>query len=187
MNGGKESVALDFRNQEDLNTLRKLIAKADIIIEAARPRALDHLGIVAAELLAQRPGMVWLSITGYGRQSPMGDWIAYGDDAGVAAGLSWLMGGEQRDPVFCGDAIADPLTGLHAALLALASWQRGGGELLDVSLHKVAGYCATFASELGEVNVSATELDIALPWARPVAVCAAELGADTEKVLSELL
>ena len=188
MSGGKESVALDFRDAEDLKILRKLIAKADIVIEAARPRALLQLGIVAAELIAENPGMTWLSITGYGREAPMGDWIAYGDDAGVAAGLSWLMGGSHGDPVFCGDAIADPLTGLHAALLAYASWQRGGGELLDISLHKVVAYTATAGSEFErgtQTRVAEQQEDIALPWARPVLVGAAGLGADTENVLHE--
>ncbi len=190
MNGGKESVALDFRDTTDQKVLRALIAKADIVIEAARPRALLQLGIVAAELIAENPGMTWLSITGYGREAPMGDWIAYGDDAGVAAGLSWLMGGSHGDPVFCGDAIADPLTGLHAALLAYSSWQCGGGELLDISLHRTVNYVVTAgASFANGVNMPAAEMPdvIAPPWARAVTVAAAKLGADTEKVLNEFL
>ena len=83
LNVGKESVALDFRDPADRKRLHALLAQADIVIESARPRALEQLGIHAAQLLVARPGMVWLGITGYGRRAPMRDWIAYGDDAGV--------------------------------------------------------------------------------------------------------
>lgn len=183
LNAGKESVALDFRDQPDRLRLRSLLARADIVIESARPRGLEQLGIFAAEILAENPGMVWLGITGYGRREPERNWIAYGDDAGVAAGLSWLIGGDRGDPVFCGDAIADPLTGLHAALLALASWQQGGGQLLDVSLHGVVSYC----SAVEFVSDEARAYSAQPPVARANAGTAAELGAHTASILKEFL
>ncbi len=182
LNAGKESVALDLREAAGRARLRALLAKADIVIESSRPRALEQMGIRSAELLAERPGMVWLGITGYGRRAPMRDWIAYGDDAGVAAGLAWLMGREGEDPVFCADAIADPLTGLHAAPLALASWLDGGGQLLDIALHDVAAFCA--ARCVPEPCAAPAE-DVALPSARVDCARAAELGADTSRVLRE--
>jgi len=189
LNAGKESVALDFRSPADRARLRSLLACADIVIESTRPRALEQMGIFAAELVAANPGMVWLGITGYGRREPQRDWIAYGDDAGVAAGLSWLMGGDCGDPVFCGDAIADPLTGLHAALLALAVWQQGGGQLLDVALHNVVAYCidAGVHAESAAASIAPGAETAALPVARVNPVAAAELGAHTESVLKELL
>ena len=185
LNGGKESVALDLRSSVGREQLRALLQCADIVVEASRPRALEQMGICAADLIAANPGLVWLSITGYGRSMPMGDWIAYGDDAGVAAGLSWLMGGDRGDPVFCGDAIADPLTGLHAALLAYAAWSNGGGLLLDVSLHAVAAHCA--AADGGSESEVAAEIEVSAPVARAVAARAAALGADTSRVLREFL
>lgn len=195
LNAGKESVALDFRDQADQLRLRALLAHADIVIESARPRALEQMGIFAADLLAENPGMVWLGITGYGRREPQRNWIAYGDDAGVAAGLSWLIGGDRGDPVFCGDAIADPLTGLHAALLALAAWLQGGGQLLDVSLHGVVSYCSLAPAHLTESGANTdpadttepTPADAAPPVARMSAGVAAELGAHTSSILKEFL
>jgi crotonobetainyl-CoA:carnitine CoA-transferase CaiB-like acyl-CoA transferase len=127
--------------------------------------------------------MVWLAISGYGRDAPMRDWIAYGDDAGVAAGLSWLVGEQGRDPVFCGDAIADPLTGLHAALLALAAWRSGGGVLLDLALHGVAAWCIA----VGAVEEDpAAALQVAQPRARVRHVCAVPAGSDTARVIREI-
>lgn len=182
LNAGKESVALDLREAGDRARLQALLRRADIVIETSRPRALEQMGISAAEVIAANPGSVWLSITGYGRRVPMRDWIAYGDDAGVAAGLSWLMGGAHGDPVFCGDAIADPLTGLHAALLALAAWRGGGGLLLDIALRDVAAYCAAGVAVDGAAAVEAQP-----PRARAVTAAAAALGADTERVLREFV
>lgn len=182
MNAGKESVALDLTSTEGREQLRALLSQADIVLEAARPRGLEQMGIMAADCIRARPGMSWLSITGYGRREPMRDWIAYGDDAGVAAGLSWLMGGKHQDPVFCGDAIADPLTGLHAALLALASWQNGGGQLLDISLFDVVAYCTGAGISPAIDNLTAMP-----PQARTVTAQAAPLGQDTPRIVQQLL
>ncbi|MEM9013703.1 MAG: CoA transferase [Pseudomonadota bacterium] len=134
MNAGKSSVALDFHNTEDRRVLGALIEKADIVIEGSRPRALRQMGLIAEDWLSASPGRIWLSITAYGRRAPEGEWVGFGDDVGVAAGLSRLMRDAYGAFVFVGDAIADPLTGLHAAAAALASWRAGGGALLDISM-----------------------------------------------------
>ena len=111
----------------------------------------------------------------------MRDWIAYGDDAGVAAGLGWLLRRDGARSVFCGDAIADPLTGLHAALLAYASWLDGGGRLLDISLHGVAAYGAALHDTTHAVAGHAAQP----PQARAVSARAATPGRDTARVLRE--
>ena len=134
LNAGKRSVALDFGSAKGRAQLRALIAAADIVIEASRPRALRQLGIVAEDLLRERPHLTWVSLSGYGRAPEWEQAIAYGDDAGVAGGLSALLQAAHGEPLFAGDAIADPLTGLHAALVAWAGWQQGGGRLWALSL-----------------------------------------------------
>lgn len=185
LNAGKESIVIDFGTDQGVAVLKALLRHADIVIEAARPRALEQLGIIAEEVVASRPGMVWLSITGYGRRSPQRDWIAYGDDAGVAAGLSWLMGGDRGDPVFCGDAIADPLTGLHGALAAQAAWLQGGGVLLDIALRDVVGWCIGMGPT--EPVLESCGIEAKPPMARSPHARAAPPGADTTRVLRELL
>ncbi|WP_053753700.1 CoA transferase [Streptomyces sp. MMG1533] len=132
LHAGHESVAVDFTSAAGRAALARLVDAADVVIEASRPRALAQLGL-APEHLDHRPGKVWVGITGYGRGRP--DRVAFGDDAAVAGGL---VGRHEGRPVFCADAIADPLTGLVAALGALGSLAGGGGRLIDVSMRDVA-------------------------------------------------
>ncbi|WP_206326595.1 CoA transferase [Streptomyces sp. S3(2020)] len=141
LHAGHESVAVDFTTAEGRAALAELVGEADIVIEASRPRALAQLGL-AVERLDHRAGKVWVAITGYGRGHP--DRVAFGDDAAVAGGL---VARSDHGPVFCGDAIADPLTGLVAALGAFTSLARGGGELIDVSMREVAAAFAGTAPD----------------------------------------
>ncbi len=134
LNDGKQEQSLELPGKQGVATLLTLIRSADIVIESSRPRALRHMGIFAEELVREIPGLTWISISGYGRDEPEGNWIAYGDDAGVAGGLSAEIHKVTGQWMFCGDAIADPLTGLHAALAAYASWLSGGGHHLSLSL-----------------------------------------------------
>ena len=193
LNFGKRSVALDF-NQEGVARLQQLIDWADIVIEAARPRGLRQLGVIAEDCVARRRGLTWVSITGYGRDEPECNWTAFGDDAGVAAGLSALMQQVCGLPLICGDAIADPLTGMHAALAALASHQGGGGRLLSLALHDVVSHCIGFSRPTGAValrerwaawtaEARAGGLDATRPTARTAPGHARALGADTDTAL----
>jgi len=194
LNAGKESVALDFKTTRGLDQLRRLIAAADIVVESSRPRALRQLGIDAEEMVASGPGLTWVGITGYGRGEPEANWIAFGDDAGVAAGLSSLVAEPDGTPNFCADAIADPLTGLHAALAAWHCWMSGAGGLVSVSLRDVTAHCADFDRptdgmqqrwlEWQEMLETCRE-PVTEPRARPPAGLARPLGADTAAVLSE--
>ncbi len=139
LNGEKEQLALDFDTAAGRRALDAQFAAADVVLEASRPRALEQLGFDARAWLAARPGRVWCSITGYGRSTPGGGWVALGDDAAAAAGLCYCVA-ESDAPLFVGDAIADPLAGLHAAVAILAAQQRGGGELLDLRLQGVVAH-----------------------------------------------
>ncbi|MEU9288628.1 CoA transferase [Streptomyces sp. NPDC048275] len=133
---GHESRVIDFAS----GALPEVVAEADVVIEASRPRALRRLGVRAEEFLAARPGRVWLSITGYGRDQ---DRIAFGDDAAVAGGLTGID--RNGDPVFLGDALADPVTGIFAAHAAARSLAEGGGELLCLSMAACAAALADSA------------------------------------------
>jgi len=209
LNGGKQSVALDFGSELGRRHLRALVSAADIVIEAARPRALLQLGIDAAALVEEGQGLTWVSITGYGRREPEAGWVAFGDDAGVAAGLAVAVGRVAREaragggePLFCGDAIADPLTGIHAAVAALASWRSGGGRLLDLPLRDVVSHVlalgpadgprcgegtVTRADDGGwELRVAGASERVCAPRMREVTGRARKLGEDTRSVLSEL-
>jgi hypothetical protein len=140
----REARVVDFRSQAGRAELSTIVERADVVIEASRPRALRQLGLVAEEVVAATPGKVWVSITGYGRDDTAAERVAFGDDAAVAGGLvAWDASGA---PVFCGDAIADPLTGLCAAAGVARALARGGGVLLDVAMADVS---ACFAAPSG--------------------------------------
>jgi hypothetical protein len=145
---GKDEIAIDPAGASGRAALERLLGAVDVVVESARPRALRQLGIVAEAWLRARPGLTWVSITGYGRREPGAGWVALGDDAAAAAGLAALAGSAAGGPLFCADAVADPLTGLHAAVAALAAHGAGGGVLLDLALRDVAAQAGRFA-EIG--------------------------------------
>lgn len=195
LNAGKASVAVDFSQPKGREQLRQLLLRADIVVEASRPRALQQLDIWAEEILSENPGATWIGISGYGREAPAANWIAFGDDAGVAAGLSKILRDCSGLPMFCGDAIADPLTGLHAALAGWSSYVHGGGRLLSLALHDVVAHCIQCAAlgdresirgRADEWSAIVRATDIAAPRARPVSQQARPLGADTTEILSSL-
>jgi crotonobetainyl-CoA:carnitine CoA-transferase CaiB-like acyl-CoA transferase len=133
---GHEQRTLDFAGADDRAELVELVARADVVIESSRPRALRQLGIDAARVVGADRGRTWVSITGYGRSGAAGQRVAFGDDAAVAGGL--VARDEQGAPVFCGDAIADPMSGLAAAAGTFESLDEGGGHLVEVSMASVA-------------------------------------------------
>ncbi|EFC86599.1 CoA transferase [Parafrankia sp. EUN1f] len=146
---GHDETRFDFREPAGRAALRDLVEQADVVIEGSRPRALAQLGLDAQAWVAARPGRVWLSITGYGRrvaaQADGAGPVAFGDDAAVGGGLvAWdqtAQGGPV--PVFCGDAIADPLAGLFGALAVALCRAGGRGALVDVAMRDVAAFVAS--------------------------------------------
>lgn len=139
LNQGKASLSLDFTDAEDRRKLLSLIASADIVIEAARPRALFQLGIDAAEIVRSTPGLSWVTITAHGADGDAANWVGFGDDCGIAGGLSAALREATGRTGFVGDAIADPLTGLYTALMAWESYtSRKGGRFGFAMSHIVA-------------------------------------------------
>lgn len=193
---GKRMVALDFASASGRRDLRALIDAADIVIEASRPRALRQLGIDAEALVARRPDLSWISLTAHGRLGPEAEAIGYGDDAGVAAGLSAVMAAVDGEACFVGDALADPLTGLHASLAAWASWRQGGSRLLSLSLVDVLRHAITRTTSVEppvlQARAARWRADIATggqpvqaPRIPPPSPNAGALGVDTAAVLRD--
>jgi hypothetical protein len=171
LNAGKQSVALDLRAPAGRAALARLVGAADVVVESSRPRAMEQLGIVAAEVLAAPTGpRVWASITGHGRASAR---VAFGDDAAVAGGL---VVRDEVGPCFCADAVADPASGVTAAAVVLEALARGGRCIVDVAL---AGVAAGLAGP-----TLPAEGEPAPPRARTAAGRARPLGTDTEHVLA---
>ena len=152
---------LDFQSPAGRAEAAALLDTADVVIEASRPRALQQLGL-GPEDRPERPGRVWLSITGHGRSAPGRDWVAFGDDAAVAAGVVGWDANSQ--PVFCGDAIADPITGLVGAVAVLRALAAGGGQLIDLAMSGAAGAAAGGGAAGPSTPPVAVERDRAGRW-----------------------
>lgn len=136
LHDGHRAVHLDLQQAEGRSRLRELLAEADVVVEASRPRALRQLGLDAESIMTDGRPRTWIRITGHPRTTER---IAYGDDAAVAGGL---VARDAAGPVFAGDAIADPLTGLTAAAIALACLREGGSWVADVVMSGVAARAA---------------------------------------------
>ena len=210
LNQSKRSVAIDFGTKQGLQDLKMLLSSADIVIESSRPRALLQIGIDPREFVAKRPGVTWIQLTAHGSGSPENNWIGYGDDAAAAAGLCAQLYRITGQYGFVGDAIADPLTGLYAALSAWRSWGNGGGEMIGLSLSQVVAFCiqkeldehrVQFEQQLGGWRKLATSLNVSFDVARAPNSAeqqfnmpdtkrhcegkVAALGADTSTILRE--
>ena len=190
LNAGKQSVAFDFASAEGRADLLKLIARADIVIEASRPRALRQLGVDAEQLLFDKPGKVWLRLMAYGDEDNR---IGFGDDIGVAAGLCTIMERSWGKPVFVGDAIADPVSGIFGALAAWAKWQDGKGGLIHLSMRDAVRRAMQLESEQMDWPEVATEWqaladadgDELYPMRQNLAAVE-ETGASTNRIMAEL-
>lgn len=187
LHGGHRSVLLDPATVGGRAALAGLVAAADFVIEASRPRALAGFGLDAAAAVAG--GATWVSITAAGRVSNR---IGFGDDVAAGAGLVAVDPGGV--PLFCGDAIADPLAGLTAAARALTS---PPGTLVEIAmadvvagtLEPVSRTPARAARRGGDgwvVDTGAGPVDVRRPRPRPAPHDAPEPGADTVAVLHEL-
>jgi hypothetical protein len=145
LNGRKEQAAVDLATPTGRRDLHRIVADADVVITSARPRAVEQLGLDPEMSIRHGRPRVWLAVTGYGGGPGSAERVAFGDDAAAAGGLvAW----DDRGPCFCGDAVADPVTGLAAAAAVLDALGRGGDHLLEVSMADVAG-CLAAATGTG--------------------------------------
>jgi crotonobetainyl-CoA:carnitine CoA-transferase CaiB-like acyl-CoA transferase len=174
LHAGQRSVVVDPATADGRTALRRLVDAADIVVEASRPRALAGWGLDADAAAAA--GTNWISITAAGRSSPR---VGFGDDVAASAGL--VATDDDGTPLFCGDALADPLTGLTAAVLATAAPADGSGVLWDVSMADVVARTLD-----GTPSRPAGGVALAAPRRRDVAGDAPASGADTAAVLREL-
>ena len=137
--GGETVEPVDLTAREGRRRLASLLDSADVVIESSRPRALEQIGL-APEQRPGPPGQVWVSITGHGRSGQAREWTGFGDDAAIAGGM--LCTDAAGSVTFCGDAIADPITGLVGALAVLRGLAAGEGQIVDVSLSGVSAWAS---------------------------------------------
>ncbi len=135
LHAGQHSVSVDFASTEGCRQLASLVCRADVVIEASRPRALARHGITPRLVAEHGRARVWVSITAHGRRGAAGKRVGFGDDCAVAGAL---VATDSHQPVFCGDAIADPLAGILAAAATLSALSMRQRVVIDVALSRVA-------------------------------------------------
>ncbi|MDP6824368.1 MAG: CoA transferase [Dehalococcoidia bacterium] len=148
-NLNKRSIVLDVNAPADQLTIKSLIDRADIVIEATPRGYLRSVGLDDDELRKLNPGLVTISITPFGQHGPYSDYL--GGDA-VAAAMSGLMmsqGDNERAPVVPPCQISFQIAGIESAYLALAAVrhrrQTGIGQRIDVSLQEALTFATVSA------------------------------------------
>ncbi len=137
----KRSIALDLRCAEGQDIARKLITRADVLIENFRPGTLEGWGLSYESLSRDNPGLIMLRISGYGQTGPYRDLPGFGAIGEAMGGLRHLTGEAGRVPVRCGVSIGDTLAALHGTIGVLtALYHRkvngGRGQVIDMALHE---------------------------------------------------
>lgn len=140
-NRDKLGLAVDLRRSEGLEIARRLVRRSDVLIENMRPGAMERLGVGPDAATALNPRLVYLSITGYGRDAAP---TRAGLDIAAQAesGIMSITGEQERDPQRVGFSVADQATAyaaLGAVLAAMFRRERTGeGAVVDTSLLEVA-------------------------------------------------
>lgn len=137
-NRGKKSIALDFRNADDLALVRDLVREADVVIENFKVGGLAKFGLDYAALNALNPRLIYCSVTGFGQDGPYAHRAGYDFIIQAMSGIMDITGESDGDPMKPGVAYADVFTGLYSVIAiqaALASREKtGAGQHIDMAL-----------------------------------------------------
>ena len=138
LNRGKESIALNLKNEDDKKIFEKILAKADILVENFKPGTLEKWGFGWNEVSKKYPRLIYASASGFGQTGPLKELPAY--DMGVQGmgGLMSVTGHPNSEPTRVGTSIGDITAGLFTAIginAALYDRQKTGkGTFIDVSM-----------------------------------------------------
>ena len=140
LNGNKRSVTCDIDQHDGQYLLTALVKTSDVLVESFAVGRLDARGIGYRQLQAVRPGLIYVSISGFGLTGPHRDWAAP-DIVGLAMSGALTLAGDPADPpnVLAGQQgyICASIAGAQGAILALLHRDRGGtGQLVEVSMQE---------------------------------------------------
>ncbi len=137
-NRGKRAIALDFRDPDDLELVRKLAHSADIIIENFKVGGLTKFGLDYASLRAENPALIYCSITGFGQTGPYAQRAGYDFIIQAMSGIMDITGTPDGPPIKPGVAYADVFTGVYSVIAIqaalLARNNTGKGQHIDMAL-----------------------------------------------------
>ncbi|MBS1249044.1 MAG: Acetyl-CoA:oxalate CoA-transferase [Chloroflexi bacterium] len=137
-NRNKRSITVNLKSDAGREIVRRLAKSADVMVENFRTGVLDKMGLGYDDLHALNPGLVYCSISGYGRTGPYADRPGYDAISQAEGGMMSITGPVEGPPSRVGIPIIDINTGMFAATAILAALrardQSGEGQLVDVSL-----------------------------------------------------
>ena len=161
LNRNKKCICLDFKNEEDLEVLKKLVSTADVLIENYRPGIVKKLGIDYESLSQINPDLIYCSISGYGQSGPYKEKKVYDPLVQGTVGIPFAQ--NDKTPELIRTIIYDKVTGLTSAqAISAALYQKAkgeGGQYLPISMLESALYynwpdiMMNYTFEEGGVNV----------------------------------
>jgi crotonobetainyl-CoA:carnitine CoA-transferase CaiB-like acyl-CoA transferase len=140
-NRAKRGITVDLADPAEVSSLRALILdRADVLIHNLKSGALDRYGLVAGDLLAEKPGLVYCNVGAFGPVGPLRDRPGYDPMMQAYGGLMSLLGEDGRPPVRVSVSIIDIATGMWSVIGILAALQErqrtGRGGVVDTSLYE---------------------------------------------------
>jgi CoA:oxalate CoA-transferase len=138
LNRGKESIALNLKNDDDKKIFEKILAKADILVENFKPGTLEKWGYGWKEVNKKYPKLIYASASGFGQTGPLKELPAYDMVVQGMGGLMSVTGQPNTEPTRVGTSIGDITAGLFTAIginAALYDRQKTGkGTFIDISM-----------------------------------------------------
>ncbi|MEO5564407.1 MAG: CaiB/BaiF CoA-transferase family protein [Chitinophagaceae bacterium] len=138
INRNKQSYEADIKNPDDLEKVKQLLAKADVMIHNFRPGVMERLGLDYETVKKINPGIIYAEVNGYGNEGPWKDLPGQDLLLQAASGLTWLSNNLDENPTPMGVAVVDILGGTHIAQGILSLLYKRGitgeGALVQVSM-----------------------------------------------------
>ena len=137
-NRSKRSIAIDLKHPDGQRIVREMAAKADVLVENYKKGTLERFGLGHEDLARLNSGLIYCSISGYGRTGPRADEPGYDFAIQAESGLMSITGEPEGAPMKHGMAITNLVTGMNAAQAVLAALlaraRTGNGQLIDMAL-----------------------------------------------------
>ncbi|MEY2447521.1 MAG: hypothetical protein QOH79_997, partial [Acidimicrobiaceae bacterium] len=133
-NRNKRTIALDFKDADDIAVMKRLCGSADVLVENFRPGTLERLGLGPDVLLAANPRLVITRITGFGQDGPYSHRAGFATLAEAMSGFAALNGEPDGPPLLPPIALTDEVTALAAAFATMVAVHSGVGQVVDVNL-----------------------------------------------------
>ena len=138
LNRGKKSITLNLKSDKGREICKKLVARADVLLENYSPGTMAKLGLGHEELCRSNPRLIYASISGYGQTGPYRDRVSYDPMGQAMGGITSVTGFPDSPPIKCGVSIADFSTGLYTTIAILAALHHrqktGQGQYIDMSI-----------------------------------------------------